>query len=178
MVLLFTPMVPIVDGNSDIVAQVRRILCYLICSRNSAQIWFCSQKKNILLHACARYAMLPSNKSTTCRVFSFKSLACRLYRITAKGICNYSFSTGGPEFDWTQSAQKISCSLKTILEPLEGPQGCPGVLKSNHEGPKKKPDFKTPLFNLNFRYASLWLYCILHCTVCPGSKDPYCIVSY
>ena len=57
------------DGNSEIGAQVRSNLYYLICLRRlnssgQSQIGFFSLKRPIFLHACTTCSELPSNIST------------------------------------------------------------------------------------------------------------------
>ena len=95
-----------------------------------------------------------------------------------RAFATIAFQQGGPNSVERKARRKISCSLETILEPLEGPQGCPGVLKSNHMGPKKKPDFKNPSIQSEFSIGKpmvVW-YIILYRR--PGSSDPYYIASY
>ena len=68
-------MVLILDGNSNIGAHDRSIICYLICLRHlnrprAVTIWIFSPERPIILHECATRAELPSNISTIDRLGS------------------------------------------------------------------------------------------------------------
>ena len=59
----------ILDGNPEVGAQVRNILCYLICLRHlirsrAVTNWIFSPKRPFYLHAFATYSELPSNICT------------------------------------------------------------------------------------------------------------------
>ena len=82
-----TPMVLILYGNSEIDANVRRNLCYLICLRHlirtsaGTKRIFTLKRTLIFYHACATCSKLPSNLSTmlTVRFLYFVTAAWHSY---------------------------------------------------------------------------------------------------